>query len=154
MKTDVPVIHSYFGKKGLRLTKPRKAIIDILNHTSEHLTAEDVYIAVHKNYPAIGLTTVYRTLDLLTSWDVVHKIDFGEGKARYELADGAQGIGHHHHLICISCKEIIDYNDFQNEEVEFIKKVEDKLAAQYNYTINNHVIEFHGICPHCREANE
>lgn len=139
-----------FKIKGLRLTTPRKIILDILSKTEEHPSAEEIYLKVHKNYPNIGLTTVYRTLELLISWGVVHKFDFGEGKSRYELIDHPDGLGHHHHLICSVCKKIINYTDFVDEELKLITKLEERLSKKHNFAINNHVIEFYGYCNDCK----
>ena len=94
-----------FSRNGLRFTAPRKAVINILSNDMSHPTVEEIYLQVHKNYPSIGMMTVYRTLDLLVEWGMVHKFDFSEGKARYELIDHPEGLGHHHHLICQKCKK-------------------------------------------------
>ena len=68
-----PWCHTKFRGCGYRLTVPRQAILDVLTKTSKHLSAEDVYLAVHKLHPAVGLTTVYRTLELLTQMGMVFK---------------------------------------------------------------------------------
>lgn len=134
---------------GYRITSSRKAIIDVLNKTSDHLSAEDIFFEVHKNYPNVGLTTIYRTLDLLTKMSIVYKFDFGDGRARYELAEDHQKTGHHHHLICNNCKKIIDYNDFMDEEKEFLLSLQEKLSKKYSFKINNHLIQFYGLCSNC-----
>ena len=69
-----PWWHGRFKTCGYRLTIPRQAIFDVLHRTSKHLSAEDIYLAVHKVYPAVGLTTVYRTLDLLIQMGVIFKL--------------------------------------------------------------------------------
>ncbi len=139
-----------FREKGHRLTTPRKAILSILSNTMEHPSVEEIYFEVHKSYPSIGITTVYRTLDLLASWGVVHKFDFGEGKARYELIEHPKGLGHHHHLICIDCKKIINYTDLIDQEIELITKLEKRLSKKHNFKIQNHIIEFYGACKNCK----
>ena len=101
--------------KGYRLTASREVVINALRKTEEHLCAEDIYMEAHKSHPAIGLTTIYRTLELLTQMGITVKFDFGDGRARYELMDHFSRKAHHHHLICTSCKTIIDYDDFINE---------------------------------------
>ena len=138
-----------FADKGHRLTAPRKAVLNILSKDMKHPTVEEIYLQVHKGYPSIGMMTVYRTLDLLVEWGIVHKFDFSEGKARYELIEHPGGLGHHHHLICQKCKKIINYTDFIDEEVKLITKLEKRLAKKYNFKINNHIIEFYGVCDNC-----
>ena len=98
-----PWWHGRFRGCGYRITMPRQAILDILSKTLKHLSAEEVYLAVRKVYPAIGLTTVYRTLEILVQMGVVFKFDFGDSRARYELSKGPKGIKHHHQLVCTSC---------------------------------------------------
>lgn len=135
---------------GYRLTIPREAILDCLNKTQEHLSAEDVYLAVHKIYPQIGLTTVYRTLELLVQMGLVFKFDFGDGRARYELSEGPKGTRHHHHLICSSCGRVVDYTDFIDEEIELLNQTEKGLSKKFNFKITNHLIQFYGLCDKCQ----
>jgi len=132
------------------MTVPRQAILNALSKTSKHLSAEDVYVAVHKIYPNVGLTTVYRTLELLVRMGLVFKFDFGDGRARYELSEGPKGVRHHHHLVCTNCGRAIDYTDFIDEEVELLNRTEKGLSKKYNFEITNHLIQFYGLCDSCR----
>ena len=138
-----------FRGYGHRLTAPREAILNVLGPTSKHLSAEEIYMAVHRVYPAVGLTTVYRTLDLLAQMGLVFKFDFGDGRSRYELAAGPNW-EHHHHLMCTSCGRIIDYTDFIDEEVKVLKQAEESLSKKHNFKINAHQIHFYGLCEKCR----
>lgn len=135
---------------GARITAPREVVIEILHDTADHMSAADVYIRAHEINPSIGLTTVYRTLDMLTQLGIVQKFDFGDGRARFELVNNPGGKQHHHHLICMKCKSIIDYTEFIQDEVDFIRKTQDKLSKKYNFTITDHAISFYGVCSHCR----
>src|SRR5690554_1518494 len=94
-----------FEGAGLRLTSPRLAIIDILSKTTKHPSAEDIYLTLRQKYnnDNIGLTTVYRTLEILVNMGIVYKFDFGDGRTRYELSEGPDGFHHHHHLVCTEC---------------------------------------------------
>jgi Fur family ferric uptake transcriptional regulator len=148
--TGPPWLQGKFRGCGYRMTIPREAILDVLCKTAKHLSAEDVYLAVHKIYPNVGLTTVYRTLDLLVQMGFVFKFDFGDGRARYELAEGPKGITHHHHLVCTDCGWVVDYTDFIDEEVELLNQTEKGLSKKYNFKITNHLIQFYGLCENCR----
>ena len=150
-KQRIQELEREFAKKGYRLTLPRRAILESLSSTTKHLSVEDIYFTVHKKNPQIGMATIYRTLDLLISWGVVHKFDFGDSKARYELINDPKGLGHHHHLICTNCKKIIDYNDFIDDEIMFLNKTEAALSKRHNFIINNHIIEFYGLCEKCQK---
>ena len=137
------------GGCGYRLTVPRDVILGVLSKTLKHLSAEDVYLAVHKIHTNVGLTTVYRTLDLLVEMGLVFKFDFGDGRARYELAEGPKGARHHHHLVCTNCARVVDYIDFIDEEKELLSQTERGLSKKYNFKISNHLIQFYGLCDKC-----
>ena len=147
--TGPPWWHGRFKGCGHRMTVPRQSILDVLSRTSKHLSAEDVYMAVHKVYPNVGLTTVYRTLELLVQIGLVLKFDFGDGRARYELSGGPKGAYHHHHLVCTSCGRIVDYTDFIDDEVELLNQTEKGLSKKFNFKITNHLIQFYGLCDKC-----
>jgi Fur family ferric uptake transcriptional regulator len=141
--------HGKIRKSGYRITSGRKAILEVLSELRGHLSAEDVYIKVHDNYPAIGLASVYRTLQMLVNVGIVFKFDFGDGRARYELVECPSGQNHHHHFICTSCGRIIDHSDFIEVELAFLKKVEEGLMAKYGLRITNHNLQFQGLCDRC-----
>jgi Fur family ferric uptake transcriptional regulator len=147
-----PWWHGRFRGAGFRITIPRQAILDILSKTQRHLSAEDVYMAVHRECPTVGLTTVYRTLELLVHMGLVFKFDFGDGRARYELALGPKGARHHHHLVCTNCGRAIDYTDFIDDEIELLQRTEKGLSKKYNFEITNHLIQFYGLCDQCLSA--
>ncbi|MDP8299711.1 MAG: transcriptional repressor [Candidatus Tantalella remota] len=134
---------------GYRMTVPRQAIIEVLQKTKKHLSAEDIYMEVHKIFPQVGLTTVYRTLELLTDMGMIYKFDFREGRARYEMVEGLKK-EHHHHLVCTKCKRVINYTEFIDEEIDFLKRAEKELSKKYNFEINDHIIQFYGLCDKCR----
>jgi Fur family ferric uptake transcriptional regulator len=148
--TDLLWLQNQLKNQGYRLTDSRKAILDILTNTDEHLSAEDIYMKVHADYPGIGLTTVYRTLELLVKLGMIFKFDFGDSRARYELAYSPRGMRHHHHLVCTNCGRIIDYTDFIKEEIDLLQKTEAGLSKKYNFKITNHLIQFSGVCSECR----
>ncbi len=142
--------HPRLSGHATRWTAPRQAILDLLSQTEKHLSAKDLYTALHKKYPGLGLTTVYRTLDLLVRMGLLNRLSFGTGESRYEFRAGKDK-AHHHHLICIQCGTIIDYTDFVDEELELVKKTEDSLAKKHDFKIMDHNIEFYGLCPDCRD---
>jgi len=134
---------------GYRITLGREAILDVLSKAEKHLSAEDIYMKVHPTHSNIGLTTIYRTLDILVNLGLVFKFDFGDGRARYELAEGPKKNNHHHHLVCTSCNRVIDYTDFIDEEIKLLQETEKGLSRKYNFKISNHLIQFYGLCNKC-----
>ena len=134
---------------GYRMTKPREAILGVMEKTKDHLSAEDIYLAVHKFYPNIGLTTIYRNLELLVEMGLIVKFEFGHGKAKYELADQYSKKEHHHHLVCKKCSRIFEYSDFMEKEGQFLKDTEKGLSKKYDFQITEHLIQFYGYCNKC-----
>jgi Fur family ferric uptake transcriptional regulator len=132
-----------------RWTVPREAILDLMKRTSKHMSAKDIYAALYKMYPGIGLTTVYRTLDLLVRMGLINKFAFGDGQNRYEFKSEEKK-GHHHHVICSNCGKIINYSDFLEDELELVRKTENRLSEKYNFKVLGHNIEFYGLCDRCR----
>ncbi|MCM8760937.1 MAG: transcriptional repressor [Candidatus Omnitrophica bacterium] len=143
--------HGHFRGCGYRITSGREAILGVLTGADKHLSAEDIFLKVHRLNPAIGLTTVYRTLEILVSLGLVSKFDFGDGRARYELAQKSDfSSQHHHHLICTKCNRVIDYTEFVDDEKEFLRRAEKGLSAKYKFDIKDHLIQFYGLCDKCR----
>jgi Fur family ferric uptake transcriptional regulator len=144
-------LYGKFRGCGYKLTMGRNIILNVLANSDKHLSAEEIYFKVHSLYPNIGLTTVYRTLEILTNTGLVFKFDFGDGRARYELSQGPKGTRHHHHLICTNCKRAIDYTDFIDKEIELLKETEKGLSEKFNFKISGHQILFYGLCEKCQK---
>jgi len=136
-----------------RWTIPREAILDFLSRTQKHLSAKEIYSSLYKSHPGIGLTTVYRTLDLLARMGLVTKLILGDGQSRYEFKSNEKE-EHHHHLLCTRCGKIINYSEFLDEELELVRKTEQKLEIKYNFKILDHNIEFLGLCEKCGASSE
>ena len=132
-----------------RLTAPREAILEFLSRSSKHMSAKEIYASLHGSYPGIGMSTVYRTLNLLARMGIVTKLVIGDGQSRYEFKSKEKD-EHHHHLICANCGKIINYSEFLDEELILIRKTEERLAKKYNFIIQDHNIEFLGICEKCK----
>ena len=147
----MPLAHIWrhrFKGDGFRWTLTRKAILDLLSRTSKHMSAQEIYDTLLKSYPGIGLSTIYRTLDLLSRMGLVNRLNIGEGKSRYEYRSGEEKA--HHHFICTNCGKIIDYIDFLDEELDLVGKIEKNLARKYNFIVKDHNIDFYGLCKDCR----
>lgn len=135
-----------------RWTIPREAILELLSRSSKHMSAKEIYASLYKTYPGMGLTTVYRTLDLLARTGVVTKLSLGDKQSRYEFKSAGKE-EHHHHLVCTDCGKIIDYSEFLDEELRLVKKTEERLEKKYDFRIDDHNIEFLGLCGKCKQKN-
>ena len=95
--------------KGHKLTPQRRKVISAIALSQEHLTPAAIYEKLHRQYPNIGLVTVYRTLDILIEMGLVCIVHSeGNGKS-YLLRRPAE---HHHHLICSNCGTVVDFTAF------------------------------------------
>jgi Fur family peroxide stress response transcriptional regulator len=131
-------------KHGYSLTPQRYEIIRILAESKNHPSAVDVYSRVKSVYPMISLNTVYKNIAMLLEINEVREIKSFQSAVRY---DG--DVSPHAHIICRSCKEIIDlqvYDDSNDEMTEIY--INPKLKKEYNITGYN--VEFFGLCNNCK----
>lgn len=145
-KEKKSLVEEYKKKfKDYKLTPQRKLILEIfLENQDEHLSAEEVYRLIQEKGEDIGLATIYRTLDLLDELGVLHKLNFGDGKSRYEI-NKSEKSHHHHHLICVKCHEIMEVKD------DLLQKLEETIEKEHDFEILDHRVKFYGYCPLCSE---
>ncbi|MCA9975784.1 MAG: transcriptional repressor [Chloroflexota bacterium] len=126
---------------GHRLTTARQVILETLVTCGGHLSADDLAAKVRDAAPRVGRMTVYRTLDLLCELGMIRPIYQGTGAAHYILMDE----GSHHHLICNRCGLVIEFDECMSSEVG------QALSQRFNFKIQSHLLEFHGLCDHCQK---
>jgi len=120
---------SNLKQAGLKVTHPRKRILEILeNERDRHLTADDIYRCLMEAREEIGLATVYRVLNQFETAGLVEKHNFESGQAYYELDSGV----HHDHMVCVETGKVVE---FISEEIEAAQK---KIAAEHGYEIEDH----------------
>jgi len=136
-----------------RWTVPREKIFDLLIRSQQHLSAKDIYATLGPATPEIGLTTVYRTLDLLDRAGLVSKINAGDGQVRFEYKRGNHS-DHHHHLICTNYGTILNCRDFEKGKLDLVRKTKEILAVKHRFQIREHSIEFFGLCEDCRPSGK
>lgn len=132
---------AHLRKNGNRLTKQRQIIIDTLLNFSQPVTAQEIHKYLKNKKIAVDLTSVYRTLNLLSKMDIIRMAEFGEGKKRYEIIKKDD---HHHHFVCDNCGSIKDI------VIDEEKKILAGLKKRNNFQIKRHSLEFFGICVECR----
>jgi Fur family ferric uptake transcriptional regulator len=116
-------------KVGLKVTQPRKRILDLLEETvNKHMTADDIYRVLMQAGDDIGLATVYRVLNQFEAAGLVVKHNFEGGQAYYELDSGE----HHDHMVCIETGKVIE---FSNDKIE---RLQAQIAAEHGYDIEDH----------------
>ena len=116
-------------KAGLKVTQPRKLILELLDESrSRHLTADHIYRELIQAGEDIGLATVYRVLNQFEAAGLVVKHNFEGGQAFYELDSGE----HHDHMVWVESGKVIE---FSNSEIE---RLQAEIAAEHGYDIEDH----------------
>jgi len=126
---------------GYRLTRPRLAVLHAVAESDVALTAGQVHRRARARYPRLGLVTVYRTLDLLVSLELVPRLPTETGGQVYLRADQRPP---GHVLICRSCHCAVEVPCAGLEEMT------ERLERQTGFTIQGHWLELFGLCPTCR----
>jgi Fur family transcriptional regulator, ferric uptake regulator len=127
-------------RQGYRITPQRVMILSIIEHSDDHINAEEIYAQVVAKYPGVNISTVYRTLELLKQLGLIYEMDLGGGRVGYHPEDK----GHHHHLMCRQCGTVIDIN----ESVMF--SVRDILLQAFNFEADLKHLAISGLCEKCR----
>lgn len=148
-KFTIEILRRLLQEKDYKMTEQRREILQIfLDQPREHhLSAEDVHSILRSKKSEIGLATVYRSLELLGSLGILLKIEFGDGCSRYELNTTDPNSHRHHHLICMSCHKVIEFNEDKLDELE------EEIADKSGFEIVNHEVKFFGYCKDCRNGN-
>ena len=128
---------------GLKITKPRTAILDVLHRNDHGLDAEQIRSLVEEDSLYIDLSTVYRTLDTFVSKGIVSKFDLGDKKYNYKIK-------HHNHSHKIECEVCGDSFELDCP----MNMVEEMISKETGFYLTNHRIEFKGVCKNCQEAEE
>ena len=123
-----------------KLTRPRQVVLDIVTQANQRLTPAEVYRKAKSRYPRLGLTTVYRTLDLLVELGYIQRIHLDEGCHSYAPSAKSHG----HQLVCSSCGRAEEFADC---DLEPLMKT---LHAKTGYAIEVHMLELMGRCPACQ----
>ena len=121
--------------KGLRMTGQRRVVAQILQESDDHPDVEELYARAQAVDAGISLATVYRTVKLFEEAGILDKLEFGDGRARYEDAER----DHHDHLIDMNSGEVIEFVDPD------IEALQEKIAARLGYTLKGHKLELYGV---------
>ena len=134
-------IVSKLSEKGYRLTPQRMMILQAIENSADHISAEEIYAQVVAKYPHVNVSTVYRTLELLKRLGLVTETNLGEGRVRYHPAEK----GRHHHLVCRECGAIIDLDD------SLLAPLKSALLREYKFNADLRHLAILGRCVNCRK---
>ena len=119
--------------KNIRMTSQRQIIIQVIEESDDHPDVDQLYLRSVELDNTISIATVYRTVKLLEEADLIERLEFGDGRSRYEEAGE-----HHEHLVDIETGEV---HEFYNEQLETLKS---EIAREMGYELIDHRLELYG----------
>jgi Fur family ferric uptake transcriptional regulator len=134
---------SLLRQKGYKLTPQRRAVINVIARSNNHVTPSELYERAHKEHSGVGLVTVYRTLKMLSGMGLICEMRGDHGSRSYLLRRPAE---HHHHLVCSGCGFVVDFASCA------LNDLERRLVDSTGFVMEDHLLEFHGRCPDCQKA--
>jgi Fur family ferric uptake transcriptional regulator len=126
---------------GSKRSSKREFILNVFLRQEGHLSADDLYDLIHREDQHISRATVYRTLQWMAEAGIARKVDFGEGRFRYEHSYRHP---RHFHLICQSCNRS---SEFLSSDIEALLE---EIAAARNFSSRQSVLQIYGTCEECR----
>ena len=130
----MPELYDKCLNVGLRMTLPRKVILEVIESSEDHPDVEELFKRANAINSKVSIATVYRTVRLLQDTGILSRLEFNDGKSRFEDAVRK----HHDHLIDIDSGEVIEFVD--NE----IEKIQNKIAERLGFHLVGHKLELYG----------
>jgi Fur family ferric uptake transcriptional regulator len=127
---------------GYRLTEARRAVVEVVATSKRALSPLEVYEIARRRYPALGLVSVYRTLEMLSALHLVQRVHQEDGCNAYLPSLE----GHQHLLICERCRRV-EYFDGDELEALFAR-----VGEQTGFEIRSHWLQLFGLCQACKQA--
>jgi Fur family ferric uptake transcriptional regulator len=131
--------------RGLKLTRQRQLILEVLESSRGHLDAETIYARAKERDPRIGIATVYRTLALLKQLGLAEEHNLGEDHGHFEAADRDHP---HFHFTCTKCGKVVEFESPQ------ILRASRALCEQKGLLVKDIHLHFSGLCRHCRPSGK
>ncbi|MFQ5847157.1 MAG: Fur family transcriptional regulator [Candidatus Methylomirabilales bacterium] len=141
MRQSTEHFKQLLGGEGYSWTRARSTVLAVLTTVPSPLRAEEIHRVLRNS--GINLSSVYRALRLFEILNIVHRVELGEGAARYELADAYRD--HHHHLVCDACGRIEDVAACPVEAADLTRQI----RQQTGFAVRSHVLELFGLCRSC-----
>jgi Fur family ferric uptake transcriptional regulator len=137
--------YSSLRPAGGKRSGKRERILSVFLQQKGHLSADDLFDLVRRAEPGIGRATVYRTLQWMVDANIARKVDFGEGRSRYEPSFRHP---RHFHLICEQCHRS---SEFLSSDIEALME---EVAADRGFSAARSVLQIYGVCEDCRTGRK
>lgn len=122
-------------EKGMRMTEQRRVIARVLSTSSDHPDVEELHRRAHAVDPHISIATVYRTVRLFEESGIIDRLDFRDGRSRYEEHSDE----HHDHLIDMKTGKVVEFVDPE------IEALQEAIARKLGYKLVDHRLELYGM---------
>jgi Fe2+ or Zn2+ uptake regulation protein len=131
------------ARVGGRMTRQRRVILEVLQESSVHMTAKDLYLHAHARDPQVTLSTVYRTLDLCKGLGLIssRQLSPEHGPEWYEPVAGED----HYHIICLKCGQVVEF------DAPEITRAVQRLTQDRGLTEAHASLSIYGICATCSQ---
>ncbi len=129
-------------RAGLRVTVPRRQVIDVLARTNEHLTVEDLHERITERTDGIHLATIYRTVETLVQSGLIDHIHLPHGATTYHLV--VDGDASHCHAMCTGCDRVIDL------PADVLDQVAADVLRRHGFELNSRHAALTGRCVDCQ----
>jgi Fur family ferric uptake transcriptional regulator len=136
------IFSAYLERKALRKTTERYTILEEIYLRDDHFEADALFNDIKSKNFNISRATVYNTLELLVSCDLIKKHQFGKNLAQYEKSYGYK---QHDHIICVDCKKVVEFCDPR------IMQIQTMMGELLNFKITHHSLYMYGICGNCQK---
>src|SRR3954452_19906214 len=123
----------------------RDRVFQVFLRQEGHVSADDLFDLVRREAAGVGRATVYRTLQWMVDAGIARKVDFGEGRSRFEPAYRHP---RHFHLICTTCHSS---SEFLSSDVESLLE---EIAAARHFTTTQATVQIHGTCEQCSTGRQ
>jgi Fur family ferric uptake transcriptional regulator len=133
-----------FREKRVRLSLPRLLVYQAFSKTPTPMSPREVHQRLLKRGKRVGLTSIYRTLDLFESTGILFKIVRGPA-IRYKLCELED---HHHHIICKTCGDVVEFGYCD------ISSLTQKVRRSTGYQVTDHQLNLYGVCKICRKKGK
>jgi len=134
-------LDAWLEERGLKHSRQRNAIVETFFGMGGHVPVEALVARVRDQDARVSVATVYRTMKLLAECGLAIPRRFDDGQTRYEAAGNR---GHHDHLICTGCGEIVEFENGRIEELQA------RVARNHGFEVESHKLELYGRCEACR----